>query len=666
MNWFEGLIANLINTLANSLQALFNHTIVAGGNVTGNVMGNVIMSGFFPSSKVPALGTGNFSDILDPKATVSLAPFSMAFWAIGWAFFLISVYLLAMQISSAGTSATQRERLKTGVVSVIVASIMMWVGPHFAVLVTQLFYYPSDYFLSLTPLMKWTTLSTSGGQALLNSVVNFLQTILSLIVWLVYEFRKVFLFVWMVFFPLAMAFYANEKTRPVAKMWWTEWIYQMAIPFGHALIFGIASAVASPISGTALTVADIFVALAGTIGLLSSAVYTRKLVEAIAQGFGASMIGYNGGARLGQLAALGTSAIAADMGGKMAVKGTSQLVGKPLGKAWSGLNNSKKVRSHAGQVIKGAPEKFAQAIQSGASVDDIMMHHQMAAFGDPLGAGGAGLEVAGRIQQPNSSPSSSQRRPGGMSPLRAGLGIRSGTVSAIGDAKDSVKRALTNSNLGLIAKGYAHQYKMSGGITGAAMNKIASTTGNIAKSVNNKKPNALTQGIARMSDNRETNQAMKQSRITELRNHMNQVLDMNADASRTPNVNTMFDKENHTFTRASSAEQGYHSARRILISEMENNPLNSEKGIRQQIRNMENNWSSGRHTDLKNQSNTPLQHAYQQAYAMYRPAQLDRQTKKAAIAQKIAISKPTDFHKNAKTGTQAFMQDARNAVMYKR
>lgn len=666
MNWFDGLIANMINALANSLQTLFNHTIVSGGDLTGSVMGNVIMSGFFPTSNIPALGTGSFSDIMDPKATASLGPFATAFWALGWTFFLVSLYLLAMQVSGAGTSSTQRERLKSGVIGVIVASVMMWAGPHFAVLITQLFYYPSEYFLSLSPLMKWTSLNASGGQALLNSTVNFLQAILSLIVWLVYEFRKVFLFVWMVFFPLAMAFYANDKTRPVAKMWWTEWIYQMAIPFGHALVFGIASAVAAPISGTALTVADIFVALAGTVGILASAVYTRKIVEAIAQGFGASVIGFNGGARLGQFAALGASALAADVGGKMAVKGASKLAGKTVGTAWNKLNNSKLIRGKAEQAIKNAPERFAQAIQSGASVDDIMMHHQMAAFGDPLGAGGTGLEVAGRIQQPGGSPVAGQRRGGGLSTMRSIPGIRSGTLSAVGQTAGNVKRAVTNSNLGLIMQARSHEHKLRGGIVGRTASNVIPKIGSAASKVNAKMPNPLAQGVANVSGRFAANQAMKQGRTGDLRNHMQQVLEGNAAATRAPNVNTSYDKDNNVFTARSSAEISYHSARRALASEItQHNPNTTPLQARQEIRTMEQQWRDGKHVNI-NQQVPNLHQAYQSAYTAYRPAQMDLATKRAAIAKQIHVAKPIDPHKNAKTGTQAFMQDTRNAVMYGR
>ena len=92
MNWFDNLIANLINALANGLQALLNHTIVSGDNVTGNVMGNVILTGFFPSAHIPAWGTGSFADVMDAKAVTSLQPFADAFWVFGWTFLLVALY----------------------------------------------------------------------------------------------------------------------------------------------------------------------------------------------------------------------------------------------------------------------------------------------------------------------------------------------------------------------------------------------------------------------------------------------------------------------------------------------------------------------------------------------------------------------------------------------
>ncbi|MCL6445798.1 MAG: hypothetical protein K6T83_20510, partial [Alicyclobacillus sp.] len=197
MNWFGSLIANLINLLANGIQALLNGTVAAKSDLTSNVMGNVILSGFFNDPKnAPMWGAGNFSDMMDSKAVQSLQPFAYTFWVFGWAFFAVSIYLLAMQVSGAVESSVQRERLKHGVISLILTSLLMWQGQHLALLITQIFFYPSLYFLTLVPLPNWSNIFTANGdQALLQAIVNFFQALLAFIVWVVYEFRKVFLYV---------------------------------------------------------------------------------------------------------------------------------------------------------------------------------------------------------------------------------------------------------------------------------------------------------------------------------------------------------------------------------------------------------------------------------------------------------------------------------------
>ncbi|KPV45626.1 hypothetical protein [Alicyclobacillus ferrooxydans] len=669
MNWFDNLIANLINALANGIQMLLDHTIVSGGNVTGNVMGNVILTGFFPSAHVPAWGTGSFADVMDAKATTSLQPFAVAFWAFGWTFLLVALYLLVIQVSGAANSAIQRERLKNGCVGLVIAAVMMWVGPHFAVLITQLFYYPSDYFLTLNPLMKWTSLNTSGGQGLLNSVVNFLQAILSLVVWLVYEFRKVFLYVWMLFFPLAMAFHANDRTRPIAKMWWTEWIYQMAIPLGQAIVFGIASAVASPMNSTSLTIEDIFVALAGTIGLLASAVYVRKLIEVVANTFGASMVGFNGGARLGQMAALGLSAYAADVGGKMAVKGAAKAIGTPAKSIFKAMDNMPAVRSKAEQAVKERPEMFAQAIQAGAGVDDMMLHHQLGAFGDAIQADGFGLESGGtKTRYASSMPinKGNSRQTGGLygGPLKHS--VRSGTLDAIRGTVSTVKGTVTNSNLGLIGKSLAKDYADSGGMAGAIASRTIPAIGTVANAVNGRFTGFVSQPVARASAKYAANQHLKQERLQTMRNHMRGVMETNSLAARLPNINHLYDPKENAFTRLSTAEESYRTAHMNLASALQSSTSMSSKQAGMTIMKMENQWNSGLHVSNLTSYSPSVQAAYKQAYSSYRPAILDRQAKDAVVAGRLHVTPPVDLHKNNRSGTQALMQDARNAVMYGR
>jgi hypothetical protein len=679
MNWFASLIANLINALANGIQSLLDHTVAAQSNLTSNVMGNVILSGYFTDpNNAPRWGAGNFSDVMDPKAVQSLQPFAYTFWVFGWAFFAVSIYLLVMQVSGAVESSVQRERLKKGIVSLILTSLLIWQGEHLALLITQIFFYPSLYFLTLNPLPHWSSFNVSGDQALLQSIVNFFQALLAFIVWVVYEFRKVFLYVWMVFFPLAMAFYANDKTRPVAKMWWTEWIYQMAVPLGQAVVFGVSTAVASPSGGSNVTAEDVFVALSGTIGLLASAVYVRKLVEIVAQGFGASLIGADHGMRWGSLAMAGTAAVAADIGGKAAVKSGAWATKKTVGKVLQKADNSELVRSAAEKVIKRYGEVHAGAIKVGASAEDIVMRNKLSATGDVLQNGGVGLEaaaaggteIAGGGGMGRGSAVAGRSGPSGL----VSLG-RSRTASEIGATVQGLRRAFAGSHTGTYLRTRWKGFQNEGGVSGRVGRAVASATGKAAEGLKNTLGDtpliggavtATANAASHLAQRHLTSQHNKKERLEALRSHMREVAEHNEMAARLPGISTHYDPVNNTFQgMPTPAEKRYNDASTRFVQALQNSGM-SREAARQTLQQAQQLWDEGRHLPGQGRFSPEAQLAYRQAFTAYRPAKLDQKAKEAVLAGKLKLDAPKDPHRTRVAKTNAFLNDARNAIMYKR
>ena len=706
MNWFAGLIANLLNALANGLQSLLNHTVAAGNNLAPDVMGNIILGGYFHnSSSAPSWGTGNFSDVMDAHASATLEPFATAFWVFGWSFFLISVYLLAVQVSGARESAVQRERMKQGVIGLVVSALLIWQGQHLALLVTELFYYASDYFLHLGAPQKWTPLSTSGGQALLNSIVNFLQALLAFIVWIVYEFREVFLYVWMLFFPLAMAFYANDKTRGITKTWWVEWVYQMAVPLGQAVVYGVASAVASPASGTALTAEDVFVALAGTIGLLSSAVYVRKLIDVVAQAFGASLIGSDHGMRWGNLAMVGASAVAGDLAGKVAVSGSAKATGATLGKMAHAIDNTVG-RRVAQKAIERRPEMYAGTLKSGASIEDVMMQNKLGSQGDVLHASGAGLET--------SSSQTSVSRTG----TSSGKRHESHTVGALAEAARSVKQGIAQSHAGLWLRTSWRGYQNEGGATAKIMRRAANTSAlvaNYAKRTWGDKPwlgrpvtgiSNLTAGLAQRYQVHDKNRA---ERLEALRANLREVAELNQLKTRLPSLASEWmnttgpsaDPQSGTTSPAnvaspsshssasttssgtvsggsaigqahahmqlplSQAEKRYEAAKAQWFAELRRSGFDSST-VQSLLQEAETKWEDGKHLRDQGTWSPEARQAYREAFTAYRPAMLDRKAREAVQAGRLVLEKPKDPHKVQTERSKAFLDDARNALMYRR
>ena len=669
MNWFSGIIADVINLLAFGISKLLNATIAAGSHFTNTVMGNVILSGFFPVNptthrvQVPVWGAGTFSDMMSLHAQTTLKAFGIAFWVFGWTFFFVSVYMLVIGVSSAGESAVQRERVKKGFISVLVSAVLIWQGQHFALLVTEFAFWSTNYFLNLNSMRAWTPVN-GGNQALLNSVVNLLQSILSIIVWVVYQFRELFLYVWMIFFPLAMAFYTNDKTRGITKMWWVEWIYQMMIPLGQSVVFGVAGAVASPSSAAAATASDVFVALAGTIGLLGSAVYVRKLVEMVAQGFGASMVGANHGMAWGGAAMVGGTALTGDVMGKAGVKAARGTLGKAGGAVFNKIDNSRPIRKHTESAIQQSPEVHAGSITKGASMDDIMMGQKLGGHGDALNSGGVGIEGAtaaagsGGFRRGGAGGSSG----GGRLRSAGQFGLHSGTAGEMRNWHQGAMNTLRNSNMGTLARTKWEGFKNTGGVMGRLGDKVASTADKVGTS---RVGQHLKGGVlSNRAQRYQANRANQSQRLETLRSHLNQTMSQNQATQRLPGMSSAAGP-NGTFQGQSTNEQAYSQASSTFVKTLRDSGMKADEA-RGTLAQAEQHWDAGKHLPQLNNLTPPAQQAYKQAFTAYRPAKLDDQARKAVGEGRVHMPPMKNPHHTQVAQTPAFMNDARNAIMNRR
>lgn len=648
MSWFGSLISHLINGLAQSIQ-----------NNLGNTLYDVIKNSTFAT--VPPFGQGSFSDILGAHATTQLGVFYDAFWGLGACFLLLSVYFLAMSLSSANNSSVKRERLKKGLIGLLITGCLMGVGQVFAVAAGQVLYYFTLFFLQIggAGAQKVQLLSTGGNDGILNAIVNFIQVFMALLIWIVYQFRKIFLFAWMVFFPVAMALYANDRTKGITKLWWTEWIYQMAIPFGQAVVFGIAHVLT--LGKTSPTLTDMFVALAGTIGLLGSAVYVRRLVDTIAQTFGTSALGHSSGEGKAHAFAMGMGAGVGDALGGAAVKAGSKTVGASLGRVGRAVDNSHFMRSKAEEAVKASPEKYAGAILGGASMDDMMMHHQMAAQGDPL--------QAGMVASKGGESLTGTRSPGGMVSAQRSrgrgtlMGGRTGsrTLGAMGDAMGQAKQGFAQSNTAKALGGWRQKQKDAGGVTGKAIAAVAPAIANLTATKGTAGAK-ISQGISRHMTSRQN----KSERTANMRNHLRDVMEHNALQTRMPHINSQYDTESGKFTGPSAAEQSYESAREQFVGSMETTMGMSSENARRAASQSELAWDEGRHWKPLGTSTPQVQEAYRAAFTSYRPAQQDLRAKEAVASGEMAMQIPRDPHQNKKQGADAFLQDARMAMLQKR
>lgn len=646
MSWFAGLLISFLNLIPTGLQQ-----IPVGSNANGVVklgIYNIITGMLMYNPKAP-IGSGTWGDILDIQNLKDMTIFQDAFKAFAGAFFLVSIYLLSMHIAQAASSSIQREKLKSGIVALVIAAALIGVGEYFAVFITQMSYGMSLFFLKLGGADKLTTAllplhQNHPAQELLTVIVNIVQVLMSILIYITYLFREMFLIVWIAVFPLFQAFYANEKTRPLAKMWWVEWIYQMAIPLGQALVFGVACLVAAP--SNKLEISDIFASLAGTIGLFLTAVYMRRIVDAVAQQFGAAGLGHSSGEGLMHGLAMGAGFTAGDKLGSLGIKGASKVAGKPAGALFRKVDNTLGRRLAAGAVTKHS-EVHAGAIREGASLDDILMHHQGGRFNDALGTGAVGLEAAAKGSHGSVNDLVSATRGirgsggGGSTTIDRLLGSR--TFGAGGQALSGAKNTVAQSNLATAWRTHRQGTRNQGG------NRLGHSMSH---------PQA----------------AMRANRLKDAREQMRKTMALNASAQRVPNIASQYNPGNSKqgiaphFQGKTMAENAYSNASFAFVKSLQTDMGMSRQQAISTWKDARTQWNNGKQLDRQIRQTMPasVQQAYNTAASYYQPAKMDREAKKAVLNNDIAMRQLPNTHVRNKMATNAFLQDARRALQYKR
>lgn len=668
LGWFGNLVVELLATLLDGFSGLF----AAGHFTIRNVIaGNMMSNGAAP------FGSGNWFDVVPfGRNKAAMLPFMSLFFSLGLAWLLISVYIGAARIAG-GPSGRQRNIIKSELSFFVVAALLMMVGPSFAVAVSQLCYDFALYFLNLghTNVIHWSGGSSKSSIVnLFESIVQFVQVIMTVVLYVMYQFRELLLDAWIMIFPLAMAMAANDKTRGIAKLWWTEWIFQMLVPVGQALVFGFAYAIVNTTSGgvAGVGVAEVFTSLVGVIGFIASAVYVRKMVEVVGGAFNAQVMGHTAGG----MAAVAGGALAGDlMGGAMI--GTMGKVAGTAGKAGFRAVD-RQFAGAARESVTQNPETVGGQIARGATLDDVMANHVMAARGDPLhDAQGAGVEGTPRG---GVGGASGGRGGGGSSRLaRHHPFFSSHTAGAMGNIAAGAKAELAGSNMAMALKTGWRGFQNDGGIAGAVGAAGAAVIGGAAGSkVVQAIPgvNVLGRAAKQGTQSYQANRQERQTRTNEVRSHMLGVMQSNAAASRMANVNEQgyqlaHEDENGTvvpasFAGSTPAMEAYSARRAAFV-----NSLMTQTGIDGQPEKAEAaasaaeaSWQQGGHAQNFAQWSPWAQEEYQKAHAAYRPAAQDTFARQQVLDNRVAMAPPdADPRKQQLARARNFMNDARAGIL---
>lgn len=115
----------------------------------------------------------------------------------------------------------------------------------------------------------------------------------------------------------------------------------------------------------------------------------------------------------------------------------------------------------------------------------------------------------------------------------------------------------------------------------------------------------------------------------------------------------------------SQAEKRYEAAKAQWLAELRRSGLDSSK-VQSLLQEAETKWEKGKHLSGQGAWTPEARQAYREAFTAYRPAMLDRKAREAVQAGRLVLEKPKDPHKVQTQRSKAFLDDARNAIMYRR
>ncbi|MHB1681941.1 MAG: hypothetical protein ACYCYO_03820 [Bacilli bacterium] len=667
MNWLGNIIVGFLMSLFDGFSFLF---MSAGFTVQHVIESSMMSNGAAP------FGSGNWFDVVPfgRNKTVML-PFMSVFFSLGLAWLLISLYIGAARIAS-GPNGRQRNILKSELGFFVFAALLMMAGPSFAVAVTQLCYDFALYFLKLggSTVLSGALfhMGTSPITNLFDSIVQFIQVIMTVVLYVMYQFRELFLDAWIMLFPLAMAMAANDKTRGIAKLWWTEWIYQMLVPVGQAMVFGFATAIVNPNSAQGLGIAEIFTSLVGVIGFIASAVYVRKMVEVVGGAFNAQVMGHTAGGA----AAVAAGFVAGDLAGGAAVGAMGKMHGAVGKTAFRAVD--RQFAGSARQAVTKSPETAGGQIARGATLDDVMANHVMAARGgDPLQDGqGAGVEGGQKLG--GFGGSGGGRSGGGSSRLSHHHPFFSShTAGAMGNIAAGAKTEFGASNMALAMKTNRQAFANEGGRMGRIGDLGAAAVGAVAGTRLGQAIPGM-EGAGQAAESYKADRQASQARLNEVRSQLLGSLHANAAVSRMANINEQEftpPKEagqDGTFSGPTPAMEAYNAHRSGFVEALakENgihviyNPKASMAGAETAAQATEASWQQGGHAQNQAQWTPATQAAYRQAHAAYHPAARDMLARQQVLDNRVAMAPPdADPRKQQLFRARNFMNDARAGIL---
>lgn len=621
MNWFGSLIVGFIGSFLSMISALL---IAMGSNVPQVVLGNLM------SNPHLAFGTGNFFDVIpNGHNAIVMQPFIQVFVWLAYAFMVFAAYIGAANIARANNSSIQRDRLKNEIVGWVVAVLFLFAGPYLAVAITQLSWDMCAGLFSLSGANSLSVFtigskgvhpSSNPATVLFHDIVQFISVLMGFFINILYKFRGIFLDVWVILFPFAMASYANEKTKGIFKLWWTEWIFQMLVPLGQSLVYSLAMGmvnITGASSSSAVGLGDIFTSIAGVVGFLAAGAYVRKFVDVVAQEFKAPMMGND---LLGGLAAGAVAGYATDTVAGASIKAAS-FAPKQLGKAgFRALD--KRFAGAAMHHLHKNPETVASALAHGQSFEDVMAarHTQK---GEPI----ANADGMGIVSGTDSRQSMGDRLAGrgngsvgGSLPssyllgrgIHPGMAFHSSTLGALRSIPQGMKNELQASNMAVIA-----QAKM------ADLTNSQWAKGKYYQAGEKLGAHAFPRFQAQHATWKQ-----QQGQMKSFRDQLRHASELNAAQKRMANISgdtyEPFAPGGAAWSGNTANMERYNTSKKNLEQVM---PKHEHQSVEDTLGEYEDHWRINQDHEDVNYRNPAFQKAYQQAKQNYLPFYRDTQAR---------------------------------------
>lgn len=249
--WVESLIFNTLSDLLNMFAIVF-WTLVGFQGPTSMALANV-----------QSATNTNVMGIFSPTTWSAMMYVQHAFYFVIAFAAVISFSMQGINIQNAPSSAIAKERLMTLIKNVIVAGILLGGTPYLLGLLNSGVEVFSNYIthmitvhtalldnsgtitqtifgrVPLSPSL-FTKFELFSGQSLANAFFNLLLSVVNLIMWVVYQMRRITLALMITFMPLFYLGLVTGKNASLVTHWWKEIISYLLIPVTAMLFLLVA------------------------------------------------------------------------------------------------------------------------------------------------------------------------------------------------------------------------------------------------------------------------------------------------------------------------------------------------------------------------------------------------------------------------------------------